>query len=41
MVVTDREDEESRFPEKLRNLIVMPSNDERMELTTRDDKEFP
>jgi hypothetical protein len=39
--IINREDEESRFPEKLRNLIIMPSDDERMEITTREDEELP
>jgi hypothetical protein len=37
----NREDEESRLPEKLRNLSITPSDDERMELTAREDEEFP
>jgi hypothetical protein len=36
-----REDEESGLPEKLRNLSIMPSDDERMGVTAREDEEFP
>jgi hypothetical protein len=40
VVVTDREDEESRLPEKQRNLNIMPNDDECMELTDREDEYF-
>jgi hypothetical protein len=37
----DREDEESRLLDRLMNLSITPSDDERMGITTRKDKEFP
>jgi hypothetical protein len=41
MVVTDRVGEEFRLLEKLRNLSIMPIDDEHIELTSRDDEELP
>ena len=37
----DREYEESRLLDKLRNLIITPIDDERMGITTRKAEEFP
>jgi hypothetical protein len=37
----DREDEESRLLERLRNLIITPSDDERMGITAKKAEELP
>ena len=37
----DREDEESRLLDRLRNLIITPSDDERIGITTREAEELP
>ena len=37
----DREDEESRLLDKLRNLNITPSDDERMGITARKAEELP
>jgi hypothetical protein len=37
----DREDKESQLLERLRNLIITPSDDEHMGITARKTKEFP
>jgi hypothetical protein len=37
----DREDEESRLLDRLRNLSITPSDDERMGITAREAEEFP
>jgi hypothetical protein len=37
----DREDEESRLLDRLRNLSITPNDDERMGITTREAEEFP
>ena len=37
----DREDEESQLRDRLRNLNITPSDDERMGLTAREVEEFP
>jgi hypothetical protein len=37
----DREDEESRLLDRLRNLSITPSDDERMGITERKAEEFP
>jgi hypothetical protein len=36
----DREDEESRLVDRLRYLIITPSDDERMGITARKDEEL-
>jgi hypothetical protein len=37
----DREDEESRLLDRLRNLNITPSDDEHMGITTREAEELP
>jgi hypothetical protein len=37
----DREDEESRLLDRLRNLSITPNNDERMGITARKAEELP
>ena len=37
----DREDEEYRLLDRLRNLRITPSDDERMGITTREAEELP
>ena len=37
----DREEEESRLLERLRNLSITPSDDERMGITTKNIEELP
>jgi hypothetical protein len=39
-VKCETEDEESRLLERVRNLSIMPSDDERMVLTAKEAKEF-
>jgi len=39
--VISREDEESQFPDRLRNLSITPSDDEHIGITTRESKKFP
>jgi len=37
----DREDKESLLLDRLRNLIIIPSDDEHMGITAREAEEFP